>query len=173
MRIFYHLALAIFFFLPACTISLLPDYDEELLNGINKANLQAQTLFSALETGASTGNFTKSEDQYHKTIGQFAALLTRARTRPEPSTSQSLAKRLEQLPRIAEACAEIRQEAEDTGKTCSGIVTPYALKEIVETLSRMRDAHKKFGIGPVTLAALVGDYEISIEQALTVEAALK
>ncbi len=173
MKTLTHFAFIVFFFLPSCTISLLPDYDAELHDGLNQANEQAQTLFSALRTGATPGNFSKSEPMYHKTIGQFAALLTRANTRPEPVFSQSMAERLERVPRISEACSALREEAESSGKTCSGIVTPYALREIVETLSKLRDAHKKSGIGPLTLASLIGDYEISIEQALTIEAALK
>ncbi len=157
--------------LTACTVSLLPDYNEELHKGLNDANEKAQTLFSALETGATPQNFAKVEKQYHETIGQFSALLAQAKTRPQPNVSDTLERRLKQIPTIQKACATLSQE--DGDPPCLGVVTPRALSEIVETLTAMRDGHKAKGLGSGTLEFLIGDYALSIEQALTVETALQ
>lgn len=157
--------------LAACTVSFLPDYNEALHKGLNDANEKAQTLFSALKTGATPQNFEKVEAQYHETIGQFSALLAQAKTRPQPNVSDALERRLKQIPIIEQHCAALSQEGGDT--PCLSLVTPRALAEIVETLSAMRDAHKAKGLGAGTLEFLIGDYALSIEQALTVETALQ
>ncbi|SLN11679.1 hypothetical protein PEL8287_00278 [Roseovarius litorisediminis] len=161
------LCLSAFIFLTACTVSLLPDYDQKLHQGLNDANKDAHILFSALSGGSSKAQFSKHAAQYHKVIGSFGALLTRAKTRPQPDGAQKISSKFRKLPKLGEICAEVEAD-----QGCA-IVTPRAINEIIETLSKMRDRHKTRGLPDGLLTLLVADYEISIEQALTVEAALQ
>ena len=57
-------------------------------------------------------------------------------------------------------------------RACFFIVTPFALSEARESIAEMRNAHERLGLGPVLAANFVNLFNISIEQALTVEAAL-
>lgn len=161
------LCLPLFLFLSACAVSLSPDYDQELHQGLNEANKEALILFSALSGGSPKSQFDKNAPQYHKVIGSFGALLTRAKTRPEPAAAQRVASKFGKIPRLNDICAEVEE-----GQSCA-FVTPRSIDEIIQTLSKMRDRHKERGLSQSILMLLVADYEISVEQALTVEAALQ
>jgi len=159
--------LSIFFVLAACSVSLAPDYDQALHDGLNNTNQSALTLFSALSGGSSKAQFGKYEKTYNEVIGAFGALLSRANSRPEPVLSQRLSTMLNRHPKLKSICASVPED------TSCATVTPLALIEIIQTISKIRDRHRSKGILASHLLLLTNDYEISIEQALTVEAALK
>ncbi|MCP5074028.1 MAG: hypothetical protein GY947_12150 [Rhodobacteraceae bacterium] len=167
MTILRSLCLPVFLLLAACSISLTPDYDPALHDGLNDANKAALTLFSALSGGSSAQQFSKHEAAYNDVIGTFGALLARAKTRPEPVLSGRLTSKFNKFPLLDGICAKVEDD-----QSCT-TVTPRAISEIVETLSKIRDRHKSRGVSALVLEVLVGDYELSMEQALTVEAALK
>ena len=167
--------LCLMFVLTACTVRLLPVYDEALYSGLDAANVKAQTLFSAVAGGSPRSAFGQNAPAYNDTIGTFAALLTRAQSRPQPSIGRRASDRLMKLGTVADLCAEIAPPGEGE-PDCLALVTPYAIAEIVEIveiLSKMRDRHKAAGLGALTTEGFVNDYNISIEQAMTVEAALQ
>ena len=167
MRLVRILFLPLVLWLSACTVSLTPDFDPALHGGLDDANKQALTLFSAVEGGSPAASFPRLEDRYHAVIGAFGALKARAETRPEPVLGQRFAARVARVPGMAGLC-----EGVEDGKSCAW-VTPRAIGEAIETLSKMRDRHRERGLGAGVVAALKGNYEIAVEQALTVEGALK
>jgi len=161
------LFLPLLLWLSACTVNLAPGYDATLHGGLDAANREALSLFSALAAGSPQGHYGGIEAQYHAVIGAFGALKARAETRPEPVLGQRFAARMARFPGIAEICAGV-----EAGRSCAW-VTPRAIAEIIETLEKMRDRHRDRGLSAGIVAALKGNYEIAIEQALTVEGALQ
>ncbi len=173
MRLLRRGLLPVLFILAACTIKLLPDYDAALYDGLNSANEATHTLFSSVSGGSTKSAFAKHGPAYDNVIGKFAALASRAETRPQPSIPKSAASRLKKIPQLTGVCSATSDQAGSSVSECFTLVTPRALTEIIETLTSMRDLHKAAGLGALTQDAFVGDYQISIEQALAVEAALQ
>lgn len=152
------------FVLAACTVQLVPSYDQALVEGLDKANTTALTLFAAVESGSPTSEFGKYEDRYAELIGTFDALRQRALNRQIPP----LAKRLSKLSIVRDFC---NSESDPTG--CLN-ASPASLDEVLKLLRRMRDTHKSpSGLAPDIVQVFRDSYNVAIAQALTVENALK
>lgn len=148
--------------LGGCAIRLVPSYDPALVEGLDRLNMRTLSLFGALDGGASATEFSRYEDEYAELIGGFEALAMRAAARPVPQ----LAGQLAQLPGVAALCG---------GSDAVACVnsSPAALQEVVATLRQMRDVHRRRGLPEDLRHGFKAAYRISIEQALTVEMALK
>jgi hypothetical protein len=152
------------FVLAACTVQLAPSYDQALVEGLDKANTTALTLFAAVESGSPTSEFGKYEDRYAELIGTFDALRQRALNRQVPP----LAKRLSRLSIVRDYC-----NSESDPTACLN-ASPASLEEVLKLLRRMRDQHKgPSGLAPDIVQIFRDGYNVAIAQALTVENALK
>jgi hypothetical protein len=149
--------------LAACTIQLVPSYDQALVEGLNDANTAALTLFASVETGSPTTKFSDYEHSYAEIIGKFDALQQRAASRQIPP----LAARLSKLKITQTYCNSA------TDPTSCLNVSPSSLNAVLATLRRMRDTHKSSGLAPDAVDLFEGRYKIAVAQALTVENALK
>lgn len=154
------------FVLAACTIQLVPGYDQALVEGLDQANTEALTLFAAVETGSPAAKFPDYEQRYATVIGKFEALQQRASNRQIPP----LAARLSRLGPVQSICT-----AENDPNRCVN-TSPASLLRVLEVLRRMRDQHRSTGLtagdrGNVVLFRT--DYDTAIAQAITVENALK
>ncbi len=151
--------------LQACTISLAPPYDQSLVDGLNRANEQALVFFSSVSAGAPRGRFPALAPQYDALIGKFAALQAQAGARDAPALGRSLARALPMREDMAAICGE-------DAAACVN-VTPHVLGEIVETFAHMRQENAARSLTAFEVRALRDTYVQSIDQALTVETALK
>lgn len=160
-----------FFVLAACTIQLVPSYDQALVDGLDKSNTSALTLFAALENGSPSAKFGDYEERYAGLIGTFDALRQRAKNRQVPP----LAKRFSSLRIVSDFC---NSETDPTG--CVN-ATPEALLRVTDVLRMMRDRHRKKdkaedgkdGLVAEDVKLFRRDYETAMGQALTLENALK
>lgn len=151
------------FVLAACTIQLVPGYDQALVEGLDKTNTEALTLFAAVEGGSPKTEFGNYEEKYADVIGSFDALHQRASTRQVPP----LAKRLARQRIVQDFCNSASDPA-----SCLN-VTPGSLGQVLSTLRRMRDTHKSSGLAPDIVQNFRNAYNPAIAQVLTVENALK
>lgn len=151
------------FVLTACTVQLVPGYDQALVEGLDKANTEALTLFAAVESGSPAAKFGDHEQTYSELIGTFEALRQRAENRQIPP----LAKRISTIRPLQNFCSS------DTDPTGCVNASPASLKRVSEVLRKMRDRHRSAGLEPEVVGLLRNDYNTAIAQALTVENALK
>lgn len=149
--------------LSACTIQLAPDYDSALVDGLNANNVDALTLFAALEGGSDQANFSEFADDYAETIGAFEALRQRAETRPIPR----LASRLDQVSFISDIC-----NAQVDANECIN-ASPAAIGTVVSTLQTVRRRHRDDGLPADLVELFKGQYMAAIRRALFVEQALE
>jgi len=152
------------FVLAACTIQLVPSYDQALVEGLSEANTAALTLFAALESGSPPSEFAEYEDRYAELIGKFDALRQRALTRQIPP----LAKRISSIRTVASFC-----DSEDNPTSCLN-ASPDSLKSVLALLRRMSNQHNTgSGLAPDIVETFRDSYNAAITPALTVENALK
>lgn len=149
--------------LAACTVQLVPSYDQALVEGLDQANTAALTLFASVETGSPAAKFVDYEHTYADVIGKFDALQQRAASRQIPP----LATRLSKLKIVEAYCNSATDPA-----SCLN-VSPSSLNVVLATLRQMRDTHKKSGLAPDAVDLFARQYKTAVAQALTVENALK
>ncbi|WP_284124631.1 hypothetical protein [Parerythrobacter aestuarii] len=149
--------------LSACMASLAPQYDQSLVENLTAANEDALTLFALIEDGSTKEDFARLEYRYASLIGRFDALRQRASTRYIPP----MASRLKELSIVRNFC---NSESDPNG--CVN-ASPASLAELIATLKRMRTLHRQAGLDPGAVIAFRNRYDIQIDQALTVENALK
>lgn len=149
--------------LAACTIQLVPAYDQALVEGLDKSNTETLTLFAAVDDGSAASEFPKYEERYADVIGNFDALRQRAMARQVPP----LASRLSKIKSIGSFC---NSEGDPTG--CVN-ASPGSLEQVLSLLRRMRILHKTRGLEKDEVATFRDSYAPAIAQALTVENALK
>jgi len=158
--------------LTSCTVNLFPEFDAKIIAKIEEANDQAQVLFATVERGSSASDFELLEPTYNEVLGGLSAVLLQVQARPQPEISDRLLISVGGRERIQDFCRENEELATDDPRACFLLVTPFALLEARENIAEMRNAHERVGLGPVLAANFVNLFNISIEQALTVEAAL-
>ena len=149
--------------LAACTIQLVPSYDQALVEGLDGADTEALTLFAAVENGSSAEKFVDFEQRYSEVIGTIDALRQRAANRQIPP----LAARLSKTRIVRDFC-----NSESDPAACVN-VSPASLDRVLTVLRRMRDTHRTSGLRSDAVGLFRGDYNTAIAQALTVENALK
>ena len=86
--------------LSACTMSLVPQYQQSLVDGIEAANTKALTLFASVADGSPKSEYAKYEATYDQLIGSFNALAVSAASRPVPPLAANLL-----FGRLKDACA--------------------------------------------------------------------
>lgn len=157
-------ALLWLFVLTACTIQLVPTYDQALVDGLNKANTETLTLFAELE-GQELGkeSFATYEARYASVIGQFDALRQRAEARDVPP----LAQRLLKLKTVERLCGT------GVGATECVNITPKRLENILAGLRTLRDRHRNRGLASDSIELARGNYDPPIQLVLSIENALK
>lgn len=151
--------------LTACTIQLVPDYDQVLVQGLDQANTEALALFAAVEveTALPASKFSENEARYATLIGRFEALKQRAENRLVPP----LGSRLVGIRVVRDVC-----NAEGNGGGCLN-VSPASLARVLEVIRAMRDMHRETGLSPARIGFFRRDYDTAISQAITVENALR
>lgn len=149
------------FVLAACTIQLVPPYDQALVDGLDQANTQALALFAAVEKGSPAARFGDYEQRYAEVIGRFEALQERALRRPTPP----LAGRLARLPALRPICG-------NDPATCLN-TSPTVLATVLTQFRQMRDTHQSRGLAPDIVTNFRDGYNTAIANAMAVENALK
>ncbi|MEO5938462.1 MAG: hypothetical protein ABIQ43_05575 [Sphingomonas sp.] len=149
------------FMLSACTIGLVPAYDAGLADGLVDANKQALLLFSKDEDDTSKAGYAARADDYAKAISSFEELKYRAEARPVPPLSKRLAK-----------TSFFRSVCPGDAESCLN-ASPSSLKAAIATLTQLRITHRNGQLNLATLALFKNQYVTAVQQALTVETALK
>lgn len=149
--------------LSGCAIQLAPDYDEGLVDELNSVNVATLTLFAELEGGSPASAYAGHAEDYAGLIGRFEALRQRAKARYVPPLAAELARK-----KVFNSFCN----GEDNPTACLN-VAPESIGEILSNLRTMRDTHSAGGLDPGAVMLFRGRYDIEIDQALTVEQALK
>ncbi|MDE2595854.1 MAG: hypothetical protein KGL44_03140 [Sphingomonadales bacterium] len=149
--------------LAACTVGLTPAYDADLAEGLNQTNHQTMVLFAELEEGSPAADYAGHAGDYAKAIGAFAELRARAAARPVPP----LASRLAKVPIVQSFCHS------KTDPTACLNASPASLGQVLDTLRTMRATHRSGGLTPALVEGFEREYITAVQQALTVESALK
>lgn len=155
-------ALCLVVWIGSCAVRWSPAYDRPFYDKLIDLNDRTLTLFSSVSAGASANTFKDHQAGYDEAIGGFEALRLVALARPTPRIGWS----------GAQAIAE---KACGPGVPIEECVyaTPASLSEIVEDLSKMRNLHKSGRLQSDVVRLLKQDYEVSVQQVLVLEAALK
>lgn len=154
---------AILLLLVGCSSRLVTNYDATLVAGLNKANVEALTLFSAVSGGSPQSQFDKYSGTYDTVIASLEALRAQASAREVPVGQLYLAKI--KLP--GNPCADTATDIDCLNSS------PGAIDEAVLNLTEMRDRHRARGIGRFETATFKRAFLNSMDQALTVEMALE
>jgi hypothetical protein len=149
--------------LAACTIQLVPNYDQTLVDGLDEANTTALIVFAEVEDGSPQSEFAQFGSRYAELIGKFDALQQRAANRQIPP----LAARLSKLSIVRDFCNSKSNPTECVN------ASPSSLARALEVLRKMRDRHSGSGLARDTVLLFRNDYNTAMGQALTVENALK
>lgn len=144
-----------------CSVQLAPDYDKATYDSLAELNVQTETLFASLSSGGSAADFAAHKPIYDGIIGGFSAarMLTDSRAIP-PLSSRLLA-----TPLFKTACGG------DPAKCVNQ--TPLHLKQIIDLLTGMRDAHKRGGLSAALVVGFKLQYELEMQRVLVFEAALQ
>lgn len=148
--------------LAACTVQLVPDYDQSLVNGLRSANERTQRFFAQLEEGGAASSFEQRRATYQDLIGTFDALRLEAASRPVPESA--VAERV-----AAGAGLDVDPDAIDRLQN----PTPGILAAIVDTLRQARTMDADGRLSPTAVEGLQRSYETSMMQALVFEKALQ
>lgn len=164
-------ALAVLVLLSGCATQLAPSYSQSIVDGLNAANTQTQTLFATVSSGVTPATFAASRQaQYNGLIGQFAALESQVSARPMPQ------------PLLGTAGS---QTLADWQKVLETAPTKGSLETIVSILTKMRDEDSKNGfravitgcqsaaLDPSLICGFQNAYTQNFDSALTYEMALK
>lgn len=149
--------------LSACTVGLVPAYDADLAQGLSAAHAQTLVEFARVEEGSPKEDYPAHADTYAQLIGAFGELRSRATTRPIPP----LASRLAKSSVFQRICP-----ASDNPEVCLN-ATPESIDVVLGTLREMRTTHRTDGLDPAIVEGFQREYLTAIDQAITVEAALK
>jgi hypothetical protein len=155
------LIIACFAFLSACTVTLAPNYDDELYRGITNLNLKVLTLFAAVP--ANGDSCDDQLDSYNEAIGLSGALAMQSRARPMPDN------------KIISKLAELLKSSKHKGAFDLTDEPPSvaSLTLIEEQLTKMKREHCDTGsIGNISKQLYKNTIETSMDQAISYEAFL-
>ena len=149
--------------LGACAAQLAPNFDRTILDGLNKTNEDAMTLFSRVSAGTTKQTFATRSAAYDSLIGKVDALKLQASVRPAPQPNAVVSGFL------------ARTTSGDRQATASlpSAPTPDILARMGKAFTLMRDTDRAQGIKPAIVGAFRSEFEILMEQALTYERALE
>lgn len=171
------------FFLSGCMISLVPDYDAAVVDGLQRTHEKTMILFTSIASDERKGDadappkevfrrsiatFPTHAKSYDEIIGTFAALKTRADARIVPPLTQKVVARLAEKNWLKQLCG-----TEDRSISSCVNPTPRTIDNIIRTISGLKNSHKNLGLGYNDIAIFRNEYITFTEQALTVENALK
>jgi len=149
-------------FLAGCSVKLVPSYDRTIVEGLTEANRETLELFAAVSNGAPGETFGEREPKYNELIGAFDALRLQADARPVPRPL------VLQWFGLGTPDGKQPEEIEKLQNP-----TPGILEEVRETLIRMRETDRGGRLSATLVTGFKNSYELSIDQALTVEKALE
>jgi hypothetical protein len=156
--------------LTGCAVQLAPAYSPDIVNGLNAANTQAQTMFATVSAGVTPDTFAaQRQTQYNALIGQFAAIESQVVARPMPQPPLGTSK----------------VTPEEWQKVLATAPTKGSLDTIVSVLTKMRDEDQAHGfkkvitgcgstaLDPSLLCGFQNAYTQNFDSALTYEMALQ
>ncbi len=153
--------------LAACAMNVAPRYDASLLEGLQKQNEKALILFAAVATGAPQSSYDATP--YNEVIGGFDALRLQAQSRDVSPMAQKLLAQIAQGGVLAQVCGTTPAQAAD----CIN-ASPRSIAQVVKILTQMKtQAGTQGGLAADLVTIWKTQYETAIQQALTVETALK
>jgi hypothetical protein len=170
-RVLRVLPVAFLFFLQACAIQLAPAYNKDIVDAINTANTQTETLFASISPGVTAATFGQRENTYNDAIGQFSAIESQLRARPTPAPPQ--------LPFFG----SMQLPPDDVAKIArlTGAPSIDAMQHLIDNLTKMRDIDRQQGLPAANCAPQSGSatclfengYRSSLYNVLTYEMALE
>lgn len=143
--------------LSACSVTLAPNYDKAIVDGLSAANVKVMEMFAATSSGTDESTFGTREAAYNELIGGLDALVIQISARPMPDGKV--------LEKVNEALAARKLDALNDGRAPSA----YPVEKISATLVKMRDTDKKQGVTSFEVAAFKGQVSIYLDQAITYE----
>jgi hypothetical protein len=157
--------------LGGCATQLAPPYSQSIVDGLNTANTQTQTLFATVSSGVGADTYAaQRQATYNGLIGQFNALESQVAARPMPQ------------PLVGTANSETLVQWQKVLETAP---TKGDLDTIVSVITKMRDEDAKSGFSrvatscnaqapdPALVCGFQHAYTQNFDSALTYEMALK
>lgn len=148
-------------FLSACVTTLAPNYDKAIVDGLVSVNQKMMEHFASTSSGTSNSDYDKREKIYNTIIGNIDALAIQAKARPIPKNKTT--EKVNEYLRSRDV--EVLDDEDAPSAT--------ALKEISETITKMRDTDKKQGVTEFEVKAFKSQAVIYLDQAMTYESFLE
>jgi hypothetical protein len=145
-----------------CALRLAPNYDQTVIDGLTATNIEAMELFASTSGGVSKESYPARESKYNGLIGALDALRLQSSTRPVPRPV---------LAQVFSSGPKANFKLEDI--VMLDAPSTDSIKLMVNTFTKMRDTDKLQGLTAVEVSAFKGQFEISMDQALTYEKALQ
>lgn len=149
------------FFLTECAITLAPQYDKALVDGLTKTNAEVMEFLALVSDGTQKETFDQRKEKYASLVGSFDALEIQAKARPIPKNK--ITDEINAL--LSKRGAPIPVDSETPSAT--------AIAKISETVAKMRDTDRKQGVTATEVLAFKNQVSICLDQALTYESFLK
>jgi hypothetical protein len=153
------LLVSLTFVLSGCVTQLAPRYDTVVVDGLATASTDAMTLLATATHGTTRATFPQREEKYNSVIGKFEALAVQAAARPMPKNKAS------------DLVNKVLQNHGTAALKDDEFVPPsvHAIKEVAETITKMRDTDKKQGITEAEALLFKRQVSIYLDQAMTYE----
>ncbi len=150
-------SVAVILFLSGCAVTLAPNYDKAIVDGLLATNIALMEHFAATAAGTEKETFVEREQRYNHLIGNLDALAIQTKARPVPSNKVT--------EKINNSLSERGIQVTDGDEAPSAT----ALDAISKTITKMRDTDRKQGVTAVEVAAFKGQVVIFLDQAITYE----
>lgn len=159
--ILYPVIILTFFIFSGCAATLAPQYDRDVVEGLNATNTNAMEFFAFVCKGTQKDSYEQREAKYAYLIGHFDALVIQAKARPVPRNKVT--------DKINDVLSKRGVPIPDDSETPSAT----AMGKISLTFAKMRDTDQKQGLTPTEVEAFKGQVSIFMDQALTYESFLE
>jgi hypothetical protein len=158
-----YLFITLIFCLNSCAVSLVPRYEQAIVDDLSIASNEIFQLTASLSPKASASDFSKRESDYNKVIGRIEALEFQIKARPIPKNKQ-----VETI--INKVNEHLKAKGINTLIDVNDISpSATALKNLRENIEKMKEVDQQQGITKTELKVFKGFIELYLDQTLTYE----
>lgn len=149
-----------------CTTQLAPAYDQSVLDNLNAANKDIQTLFAKIGPGAAADTVKDRKDSYVKIVGELNALVIQIKARPSPVGAVNIQD-------VNKVLADMKIAGIETDPKVTDTPSARSVQDEADSIGRMRTHDEKYGLEGGALASFKGDATVYMTQAIAYETFLK
>jgi hypothetical protein len=155
--------LSFIFFFGSCIVSLVPKFDQTIVDNLSTSSIEVFQLFAEVSAGTSKSDYNLRDEKYNSIIGKCEALELQIKARPFPKNKS-----------VDKIAAKVNDRLKATGETAfisanDTAPSATALHQIIANLVKMKNTDKSQGLTKIEVDTFKGFITLYIDQALTYE----